>query len=153
METALNSSTALSTHPFVAGMAEEHIQRLSQFAEPVTFEADRYLFRAGETATRFYLVSKGRVAIEIFDASRGPVSVQTVEAPSVVGWSWLVPPYRWCFDARALTPVEAVALDTEKLRAFCHEDHDFGYDFLKRCIVIFAERLYASRFQLLDMLA
>ena len=34
---------------------------------------------AGEEASHFYLILQGRVAVEIFSARRGPVTLQTLE--------------------------------------------------------------------------
>ena len=62
------------------------------------------LFREGDPADTFYLVRHGSVALETFVPARGPVMIETLEAGEVVGWSWLFPPYRWHFDARALSP-------------------------------------------------
>ena len=39
------------------------------------------------------------------------MTIETIEAGEVLGWSWLFPPYRWHFDARALAPVRATAFD------------------------------------------
>jgi CRP-like cAMP-binding protein len=69
----------------------------------------------------------------------------------VLGWSWLFPPYRWHFDARALELTRAIALDGKCLREKCEEDHDLGYELVKRVAQIIMERLQATRLQLLDV--
>jgi hypothetical protein len=63
----------------------------------------------------------------------------------VLGWSWLIPPYRWLFDARALNASDIIAVDGAKLRALCEQDTALGYQLLKRFAVLMAERLNASR--------
>ena len=45
----------------------------------------------------------GDVALEIVVPGRGPHVVETLHTGEVLGWSWLFPPYRWTFDAQALT--------------------------------------------------
>jgi CRP/FNR family cyclic AMP-dependent transcriptional regulator len=62
-----------------------------------------------------------------------------------------VPPYRWHFDARAVELTRAIALDGECLRGKCEEDHDLGYEIMKRFALVIAERLEATRLQLLDV--
>jgi hypothetical protein len=52
----------------------------------------------------------------------GAMTVLTVGAGEVLGWSWLVPPYRWNFDARALEPTRAIALDGKCLRTKAEQD-------------------------------
>ena len=72
-------------------------------------------------------------------------------AGEVLGWSWLYPPYRWNFDARAVEPVRAFALDGNCLRAKCEADHDFGYELVKRFLQQVHMRLERTRLQLLDV--
>ena len=69
----------------------------------------------------------------------------------VLGWSWLIPPYRWRFDARAIDLTRAIALDGKCLRGKCDQDPRLGYELLKRVAAIMAERLHATRLQMLDV--
>ena len=52
----------------------------------------------------------------------GTLVIETLDEGDVVGWSWLVPPYRWAFDARALDLTRAVAFDGACLRGKCDDD-------------------------------
>ena len=79
------------------------------------------------------------------------VTIETIDDGDVVGWSWLFPPYRWHFDARALDVVRAVAFDGACLRGKCDDDHAFGYELLDRFSPVMLERLQATRLQLLDV--
>jgi hypothetical protein len=69
----------------------------------------------------------------------------------VLGWSWLISPFRWHFGGCAVADVRAVALDGECLRNKCEKDHDFGYEMLKRLAQVMERRVDATRMQLLDM--
>jgi len=91
------------------------------------------------------------VALEIFAGHRGPITVETLEDGDIVGWSWLFPPYRWRFDARAVETTRAIALNGKCLRTKSEQDHDLGYELLKRFARIVEERLQATRLQLLDV--
>jgi len=91
------------------------------------------------------------VALEIHVPGRDPVTFQTVGEGEIVGVSWLVPPYRWSYDARAIAPVRAIRLDANCLRAKCEADHDLGYEMMKRFAPVLIERLHATRLQLLDV--
>ena len=68
-----------------------------------------------------------------------------------MGWSWLFPPYRWHLDAIAREPVAAVAFDAACLRAKCDEDHELGYQLMRRFAALMLGRLAATRLQLLDV--
>jgi hypothetical protein len=77
--------------------------------------------------------------------------VNTVAEGEVMGWSWLVPPYRWHFDGKAIDFVRAIALDGKCLRTKCEKDHDLGYELLKRFSEMMSHRLDAARMQLIDL--
>ena len=77
----------------------------------------------------------------------------TVDAGEILGWSWLLPPYQWKFNARAMESIRAIALDGKCLRTKCEENHDLGYELLKRFAQVIEKRLEATRLQLLDVYA
>jgi CRP/FNR family transcriptional regulator, cyclic AMP receptor protein len=79
------------------------------------------------------------------------VIIQTVGSGDVLGWSWLIPPYRWRFDARTVERTRAIALNGQCLRTKCDDSPRLGYELLKRVTSVFAERLLATRLQLLDV--
>ena len=58
--------------------------------------------------------------------------IQTVGPGSMLGWSWLIPPYRWSFDARAVAPTSVIVVDGERLREACESDLKLGYELMKR---------------------
>jgi hypothetical protein len=77
--------------------------------------------------------------------------IDTAEEGEVLGWSWLVPPYRWTFDGRAVDDVRAVSFDGACLRGKCADDPVLGYDFLQRVLGVMSARLHSARVRLLDL--
>ena len=146
-----NLEPLLARHPFFADLPPAHLVLLVGCARNVRFAAGEFLFRAGEEANQFFLVREGHVAIEIAPPGGAAHTLQTIGAGEVLGWSWLIPPYHWKFDARAIEPVRALALDGKCLRTKCDADHDLGYELLKRFAQVLEERLQATRLQLLDV--
>ena len=143
----------LAQHSFFEGLDADYLKVLVGCASNVRFEQGAYLFRTGEEASQFYLLRQGRIALEIYAPQRPPIVVQTLEAGDILGWSWLIPPYRWRFDARAVDATRAIGLDGKCLRTKCEENHDLGYELLKRFVHITTQRLEATRLQLLDVYA
>ena len=141
----------LAGHPFLKGLAPQHLKTIVGCASNKVFEPGQFLFREDEEANTFYFVRKGRVAVESFSPEHGAITIQTRCDGEVLGWSWLVPPYRWHFDARATEQTRVIALDGKCLREKCEKDHDLGYELMKRFALIIAERLEATRLQLLDV--
>jgi CRP/FNR family transcriptional regulator, cyclic AMP receptor protein len=141
----------LAGHPFFAGFAPRYMQLITSCASNVRFAAGTSIFHEGEAATHFYIIRQGKVALETFAAPRGPITIETIEAGEVLGWSWLFPPYHWHFDARVVEPTRAIALDGVCLRSKGEADHDLGYELVKRVAQIMMQRLQATRLQLLDV--
>jgi CRP-like cAMP-binding protein len=120
-------------------------------ASNVHFDPGTTIFREGEHADAFYLLRQGSVALETYVPARGAVMIETIEAGDVLGWSWLFPPHRWHFDARALTAVRATAFDGECLRGKCAADPALGYELISRFAQTLIERLQWTRLRLLDV--
>jgi len=141
----------LAEHPFFKELEPCYLQLLVGCASNVRFNAGEFLFREGEDANRFYLLRQGKVALQVVTHGREPITIQTIGEGEVLGWSWLIPPYRWRFAAHATEPVRALALDGKCLRTKCEEDHDLGYALLKRFSHVVEQRLQATRMQLLEI--
>jgi CRP/FNR family cyclic AMP-dependent transcriptional regulator len=141
----------LAEHPFLKGLEPQYLKFIIGCASNVRFKAGQFLFREGEEADQFYMIRQGKVAVEIRAPKGSSIIVQTLGEGEVLGWSWLIPPYRWRFDARAVDLTRAIALDGKCLRTKSEEDHNLGYELLKRFSDIIVERLDATRLQLLDL--
>jgi CRP/FNR family transcriptional regulator, cyclic AMP receptor protein len=146
-------SAILGDHEFFKGMKPEHLAILAGCASNVKFEAGETLFREGEEAHQFFLLRQGRVALDVFAAGRGPITIQTSGEGEVIGWSWLFPPHHWRFSARAVEMTRAFALDGKCLREKCDRDHSLAYEILKRFAEVMSHRLDATRLQMLDVYA
>ena len=140
----------IAEHPFFKGFKPGHTKFIVGCASNVRFNPGEYLLRGGEQANQFFVLRQGKVAVELIGAGRKPIVIQILEGGEILGWSWLVPPYRWHFDARAIEQTRAIAFDGKCLRAKCDEDHDLGYELMKRFTAIIAKRLDAASMQLLD---
>ena len=141
----------IAEHPFFNGLEMRHFQLLVGCASNVRFEPGQFVFREGEEANQFYLIRHGKVTLEIHAPPRGSIIIQTLDEGDVLGWSWLFPPYRWKFSAKAIESTRAIALDGNCLRGKSEEDHDFGYALLKRFARVIQERLQATRLQLINV--
>ncbi|MCM8745578.1 cyclic nucleotide-binding domain-containing protein [Thermomicrobium sp. CFH 73360] len=141
----------LAVHPFTADLDESQRARLAKQARLAHYQPDEYLIQEGRPADAFYLIVQGLVSIELFVPGHGPRPLQTVEGGSAVGWSWMLAPSRWEFDARALERTTAVVFDAERLRALLLEDCCLGLRLVQRLLFLVTERLRAARLQLLDL--
>lgn len=141
----------LAGHPPFDDLDPRHVRELAGCGEEVAFAPGDVLFREGEEANTWFLVRDGRVALRLAWPGRAPITLQTVGAGDIVGWSWLFPPYRWTSDAVAVDETHAVAFDGRCIRLHCDEDAVLGRDLMLRFAQIATQRLQAARLQLLDL--
>jgi len=135
----------LAKHPVFSGLTQQQLRSIASFASQSEVGPGHRLFRRDDDATHFFLVLRGSVSVEVPSIDEDPLKIQTVRDGSLLGWSWLIPPYRWSFDARAETATSLLAFDGEKLRMAGESDPKLGYQLLKRFAVLMAERLNAAR--------
>lgn len=134
----------VAVHPFLAGLAANHVRLLADCALRSHFSAGQLIFRKGEMANRFYLIDRGRVALES-SAGELIVRIDEIGAGDLLGWSWIFPPYVWHFDARVLQPTTAIFFYGTILREYCEKDPSLGYELFKRMSVVMIRRLQAAR--------
>ena len=141
----------LQEHPFFDGMDPGVRELIAGCASNERYRSGDYVFREGGTADKFFLIRHGSVALEVHVPGRDPVIVETLQSGDILGWSWLVPPYKWIMDARAISLVRAVSLDAVCLRGKLDSDQTLALEVYKRFIPVMADRLEAGRLQMSDM--
>lgn len=143
----------LAAHPLFAGLDPEITDLLGGCAANVHFSDGQYLFKVDQPADALYLLRSGDVSLELRMPGRGRLAIQTVHPGQFVGASWILPPYRCRFDARALGDVRATGIDAVCLRNKCDADPRVGYQVVQRFLPVIAERLHSTRLRLLDLYA
>ncbi len=138
-------------HPFFAGLEAELGQVISGCARNHRFDPGYYLGHEGEPANEFFLIRHGKVALEITPPGQPEIVFATESEGGVVGASWLVPPYRWRFDARAIELTRAIGIDAKCLRDKCEANHHLGYAMMKRFLPVLMQQLDETRLQVLDV--
>jgi CRP/FNR family cyclic AMP-dependent transcriptional regulator len=141
----------IALHPFLRGLPDAYAKRLEGCAFPSHFDAGEQILLEGGPADRFFLLRDGRVSVETPVPGRGQVVVETLGGGQVLGWSWLVPPYRWHFSARALERCQTVAFTADSVIELCEGDPAFGYQIMRRFASVMAERMHADHVRLLNL--
>jgi len=141
----------LAEHPVFRSFDADTQKLLAGCGRNEHFAAGDTIFREGEDTEKVYILRTGDVAIEIAAPERAPMIVETLHAGDVLGWSWLVPPYRSMSDAVALTDVRAVSLEANCVRGKCDENPALGYQMFQNWLPHLTKRVRAQRLQLLDL--
>ncbi len=144
---------ALQTMRFTRGMRPEHLAKLASIAFESNFAEGAKVFSEGDLGDVLYLIREGRVSLEMHVPGRGRITILTIGPGQILGWSAMFPHKRKTASARTLMATQAIAINTLQLREVCHQDHDFGYEVMWRVADVIADRLKATRLQVLDIFA
>lgn len=125
-------------------------QRLMTLAREVSFPEDTRIFEAGGTADRFWVIRSGAVSLDQQVTSVQRVTVASLGAGDLLGWSWLFPPYRWDFGAEAFSPVRAYEFEARAVLKLCEEEPALGLSLVRIVAEILAHRLEATRGRLME---
>jgi CRP-like cAMP-binding protein len=94
------------------GLSRDEVAKLSTIGTSRAVPAGDYLFRLGDDAQDFYVVTRGSVSLCFpipFGEIVKDISIESAVAGEPLGWSALVKPYRFTLSARATEPSEVLA--------------------------------------------
>jgi CRP-like cAMP-binding protein len=139
----------INQQPFFKGLNAKQLELLTGSALEMKFETGATIFEEGSPANRFYLILTGRVEISSEMEDRNVIPVQTLGPGDDLGWSWLFPPYVMHFRARALEPTTTIFFYGTRLREQCEQDHELGYQIMKRTAEVATEALRVTQERLM----
>lgn len=140
----------LEAQPFLKGLSQAQLELLAEDSVPAEFRTNELILKEGGIANRFYLIVEGQVEVESSLLDGEAVPIQTLGPGDLLGCSWLFPPHSWQFDARAIAPTKAFCFYGTHLRKLCEENHDLGYELMKRFSEIVIKRMQAVRRRLVE---
>lgn len=141
----------LAAFPRLTSLSRTDLAVLAELGHEASFPAGQRVLVEGQPADRCRLIRTGRVVLDSRVPGRGDVVIQTLGSGDLLGWSWLVPPYRWHFGARAAEPVDAVEFDSTRLIEAIEADPRFGRALTMMLFEALLDRLQATRARLLDL--
>ena len=136
---------------FFKGFDESQLEQLAELARPVEFPARCAIFHEHDKAEDIYVIVSGKVSLVICEPHVGCRQLMQVGDGELMGWSPIVGRPRLSDTARTLTHTKALALNGHEVLELCNKNADFGFSFMSRAAMVLAERLSATRLQLLEM--
>ncbi len=147
-----NIKERLARHPFMKGIPTDNAELLDENTVSRVFQPGEMLFRRGGKAPSLFLIEKGIVEVGLLKGDpAGPIVITRVGKGGNLGWSWAFAPYRWRFDARAKTRVEALALEGKPVLAKMGRYPLLGYELMSHLARSLALGLEATRHQLVKV--
>lgn len=150
-------------YPFFADLTDEQLYTLADAGMLEAADTGHEFFREGDELNSFFFVMEGKVDIvvgvtdhdakqEIVDQILGnfnmkALSVDTVGAGGMFGWSALIPPYTSTAGARAASDCQVISFDCDSLRPVFKSDPDFAYRMTLKAAQVTRERLREMRME------
>ena len=141
---------SLRRHPFLEGLAPEHVRVLVGCSRNVRYRAGELIAREGDAEPHLLLLREGRLALETRAPGGEPICVETLQPGDVLGVSQLTPRAAH-FDCRAREAVLAFELDRDCLKRAMEADAALGFAISSRLLERTYERLSRIRLQNLDV--
>ena len=142
---------ALAGQDFFAGLEGELLESLAGCARLEEFAPGQRLLSVDAPAETFYLLLSGSVCLSVPLPGGADLTIETLSAGQMLGWSWLSPPYRCQFDARAMEQGWTVSFDAECLRQRMESNPALGFALMARFVPVISERLHATRLRILEL--
>ena len=121
-------------------------------AEIVEVAPGGRVFSEGDAADALYLVASGTVRLSVHQRHLD-LAVASLGAGEALGWSWLVPPQRWDFDAVSPGGATLVRIPADELASVMRDDPAVAAALTDAMLRVVSRRLRDTRIQLLDLLA
>ncbi len=126
------------------GLSEEDAGQVMQLAKRTILTSGAELFHLGDVAGSIYLIARGRLRLTLPMEVRNHEQDMLVEerAPGqTVGWSALIPPFRFTLTATAPLETEVLALSREALMEHFAANPAVGYAVSMNLASVIGERL------------
>lgn len=148
------SPELLRRYPFFASLDHESLVKFSKLGEAVDVSRDEWLFHGSEIADYFYVVIEGEVEL------MAPLGADTLERIPVTrlgrgelfGWSALIEPHIYQFDARAVRPGRVLRMSGVQVCAFLAHRPDIGCLMMSRICQVVGNRLNSLRVQFVSLI-
>jgi CRP-like cAMP-binding protein len=147
----MNLEALRSTSPLLTKLSNTELGFFESISHEIHLDRGQVLFDEGSQADTFFIISQGKVGLEITSPGKAPMIIQTLGPGDLVGLSWFFPPYRWNWHARAVTDTSLAAFDAVAVRRMCEENRDLALEVLGVVASELAARLHRTRIQLLDL--
>lgn len=136
----------IQNHPLFKGIDDSSLDWIASCAQELQYAPGDFLLQTGKSANHLFLIARGRVSIEAPPVGeKGAIIIQILADGDTVGWSWMLPPYTWNLDARALERVVAVAIDAAKLRDRLERDVQMAAKLYRRFSEVMLQRIHGMR--------
>ena len=131
-------------HELLQGLAPAETEKVLALGTRRRIASGTSLFRLGDLAQCLYLVDSGRIRLTLPLQIRGreeEVLIEEKGPGETVGWSALIPPYRFTLSATSAADTDVVALTPEALHGLFESSPALGARLCLNLSLIIGHRL------------
>ncbi len=137
-------------------LSDTQMEKLVHLAVQQSFHAGQRIITEGEPSPNFYIIVKGRVALEmeirIGSRTRRQAAIDVVGENGFLGWSeFLQLPAS--MSAAAIEDTHLLAFETSRVRRLCATDTGLGYKIMQELLRLASRRFLQTRRTLANVLA
>ncbi len=128
----------------LAGLSHDEAEAVLALATRVSLASSEVLFRMGGDASMLYVVERGRIALTLpmqVCGRQEDVLVEERAPGQTVGWSALIPPYRFTLNASAPLETEVLAFTRSSLLDHFGREPVVGYIVTRNVASVIGQRL------------
>ena len=128
------------------GLGEWELQSIAQFFDEETVAAGITLCEENERADQLYILQQGSVSLR--SKKLGQLEINT--PGKIVGWSFLVPPYRYTASAVTTTPSSLLVIKSPDFYYLIHKEPKMGMKVMNNLAQVMASRFTGEFSKSLD---
>jgi CRP-like cAMP-binding protein len=143
----------LKSSELFGALETEHLEKVCAVCREESYQEWVMIFNAGNEATDLYVLTDGRVALEIEvrpvpDRPAIPIAVEVLTKGGNFGWSAVVEPNIYTLSARCITNCPVLAIKGDILRTIMADDTGLGFELMKHLARLARLRLVETRVRL-----
>ena len=147
----MNLDDIRTSSDLLARLDDKRYALFETVATELDLAEDERLFKENDEAKRFFIITRGIIALELARPARPATTVQTLGAGDLLGLSWRLSPHRWMWTARAMVDPKLAVFDAATVREACSLDPTLDRLMWEIVAHDASERLHHARIQLLDL--
>jgi len=120
----------------LGGLSEWELQSIAPFFSEETIAAGVSLCEEGARADQLYILQQGSVSLS--SKKLGQLDINT--PGKIVGWSFLVPPYRYTASAVTTTPSKLLVIKSPDFYYLIHKEPKMGMKVMNNLAQVMASR-------------
>lgn len=126
----------------LSGLDKEFIKKMMDIGTRSSFAAGTFLFRQGDSAEHFYILTKGHIKLI---SGEGGQTVHTINhGGEAFGWSSLTGSEMYTASAQCIEPVTLTIFDRAKMNLLLTSDPVNAFKFYKNLAATLGNRLVRS---------